>query len=63
LREALCGLEGQYANALVALRAIDVAWPSRDAALLTHAVMLQARLAYLDRWMANVREARLEMAT
>jgi DnaJ-domain-containing protein 1 len=63
LREALCSLEKEYANALAALHEIDAAWPSRDAALLARAVTLQARLAYLERWTANVREARLEMTT
>jgi DnaJ-domain-containing protein 1 len=54
-------LEVEHARAMNDLRDLDAVWPTRDAALIARAVALQHRLAYLGRWIADLREELLEM--
>lgn len=63
LRAAQDRLEIAYALALDELREVDAAWSGRDAETLARAALLQTRLMYLGRWLADVREGLLEMTT
>jgi DnaJ-domain-containing protein 1 len=60
-RGSLATLEEEYARAMNDLRDLDAVWPTRGAAVITRAVALQHRLAYLGRWIADLREELLEM--
>jgi DnaJ-domain-containing protein 1 len=60
-RTLLAAREGEYAHAMKDLRELDTIWPTRDAPVITRAVALQHRLAYLGRWIADLREDLLQM--
>jgi curved DNA-binding protein CbpA len=57
LRSTLTQLDECIAQALQEVRAIDAAWPARDAATITRLAISQQSLAFLGKWSDQLREA------